>query len=118
VTIDHSNWNTHDNNFASHRRDLIPSFDGAVSTLFRDLSDRGILDRTLVVVTGEFGRTPKINQNAGRDHWGPASTEGVIEARMENASTAPMPPVRLRVTVMKGPQPVVAEVELDFQAAP
>ena len=74
VTIDHSNWDTHDNNFASLRRDLLPAFDGGVSTLFRDLADRGILDRTLVVITGEFGRTPRINKNAGRDHWGPAFT--------------------------------------------
>ena len=46
-----------------------PSFDRAYSALLDDLSDRGILDDTLVVVTGEFGRTPKINKNAGRDHW-------------------------------------------------
>ena len=45
-----------------------------MSTLFRDLADRGLLDTTLVVVTGEFGRTPRINKNAGRDHWGPAFT--------------------------------------------
>jgi hypothetical protein len=46
-----------------------PSFDRAYSALLDDLSDRGLLDDTLVVVTGEFGRTPKINKNAGRDHW-------------------------------------------------
>ena len=46
----------------------------ALSTLFRDLSERGLLGRTLVVVTGEFGRTPRINRNAGRDHWGPVFT--------------------------------------------
>lgn len=74
VTIDHSNWDTHDNNFASLRRELLPALDSALSTLFRDLADRGTLERTLVVVTGEFGRTPRINQNAGRDHWGPAFT--------------------------------------------
>ena len=45
-----------------------------MATLFRDLADRGLLDTTLVVVTGEFGRTPRINKNAGRDHWGPAFT--------------------------------------------
>jgi uncharacterized protein (DUF1501 family) len=74
VTIDHSNWDTHDNNFATLRRDLLPALDAALSTLFRDLADRGLLARTLVVVTGEFGRTPRINPNAGRDHWGPAFT--------------------------------------------
>ena len=47
-----------------------PSFDTAFSALLDDLQTRGLLDETLVVVTGEFGRTPKINKNAGRDHWG------------------------------------------------
>ena len=47
-----------------------PAFDTAFSALTADLSSRGLLDETLVVVTGEFGRTPKINKNAGRDHWG------------------------------------------------
>src|SRR5947209_6163245 len=74
VTIDHSNWDTHDGNFATLRDPLLPMFDAGISTLFRDLSDRGLLDSTLVVVTGEFGRTPRINKNAGRDHWGPAFT--------------------------------------------
>jgi hypothetical protein len=46
-----------------------PSFDRAFSALLEDLTERGMLDDTLVVVTGEFGRTPKINKNAGRDHW-------------------------------------------------
>jgi hypothetical protein len=46
-----------------------PSFDRAFSALLDDLAERGMLDDTLVVVTGEFGRTPKINKNAGRDHW-------------------------------------------------
>src|SRR5262249_42950858 len=45
VTIDHSNWDTHDNNFATLRRDLLPALDAALSTLFRDLSDRGMLSR-------------------------------------------------------------------------
>ncbi len=48
-----------------------PAFDKAFSALLDDLTDRGMLDDTLVVVTGEFGRTPKINQYAGRDHWAP-----------------------------------------------
>jgi uncharacterized protein (DUF1501 family) len=74
VTIDHSNWDTHDNNFNTLRRDLLPALDAALATLFRDLADRGLLASTLVVVTGEFGRTPRINRNAGRDHWGPAFT--------------------------------------------
>src|SRR5205814_347584 len=54
--------------------DLLPALDSALATLFRDLADRGLLETTLVIVTGEFGRTPRINGNAGRDHWGPAFT--------------------------------------------
>ena len=74
VTVDHSNWDTHDGNFATLKNPLLPMLDAGISTLFRDLSDRGLLDTTLVVVTGEFGRTPRVNKNAGRDHWGPAFT--------------------------------------------
>jgi arylsulfatase A-like enzyme len=47
----------------------MPDFDRALAALIRDLDDRGLLDTTLVMVTSEFGRTPKINRNAGRDHW-------------------------------------------------
>lgn len=74
VTIDHSNWDTHDANFKVLRETLLPAFDAAMSALFRDLADRGMLESTLVVASGEFGRTPRINKNAGRDHWGPAFT--------------------------------------------
>lgn len=74
VTIDHSNWDTHDDNFNTLRKQLLPALDSALPTLFRDLAERGLLENTLVVVTGEFGRTPRINKNAGRDHWGPAFT--------------------------------------------
>jgi uncharacterized protein (DUF1501 family) len=52
----------------------LPKLDAGLAALFRDLADRGLLATTLVVVTGEFGRTPRINPNAGRDHWGPAFT--------------------------------------------
>ena len=47
----------------------MPPFDQAFARLIRDLEERGLLDSTLVIVTSEFGRTPKINGNAGRDHW-------------------------------------------------
>ncbi|HUY93382.1 MAG TPA: DUF1501 domain-containing protein [Pirellulales bacterium] len=74
VTVEHSNWDTHDNNFSVLKKELLPRLDSALSALFRDLAERGMLAQTLVVVTGEFGRTPRINKNAGRDHWGPAFT--------------------------------------------
>lgn len=65
-------WDTHADNFAKLKKDLLPPLDRAVAALIRDLADRGLQDRTLVLVTGEFGRTPAINKNAGRDHWASA----------------------------------------------
>ena len=73
VLIDHTNWDTHYNNFKVLKRDLLPHLDTALPTLLRDLHDRGLLDSTLVLITGEFGRTPRINKDAGRDHWGPST---------------------------------------------
>jgi uncharacterized protein (DUF1501 family) len=52
----------------------LPSLDQGYSALIEDLSQRGLLDDTLVAMLGEFGRTPKINPNAGRDHWGPCQS--------------------------------------------
>ncbi|MBI2949621.1 MAG: DUF1501 domain-containing protein [Verrucomicrobia bacterium] len=69
VMIDHSNWDTHFDNFTIMKTQLLPKFDAAISTLFRDLADRGLLESTLVIISGEFGRTPRINKDAGRDHW-------------------------------------------------
>jgi uncharacterized protein (DUF1501 family) len=62
-------WDTHGNNYLHLRQRLAPPTDQAVSALVGDLAARGLLADTLVVVMGEFGRTPKINRNAGRDHW-------------------------------------------------
>ncbi len=69
VTVEHSNWDTHFHNFQTLKDDLLPKFDQAIPALFKDLDSRGLLKKTLVLVTGEFGRTPKINKYAGRDHW-------------------------------------------------
>lgn len=74
VTIEHSNWDTHNDNFTVLKSQLLPKFDEAISTLFRDLAERGMLESTLVIVSGEFGRTPRINKDAGRDHWGKCFT--------------------------------------------
>lgn len=67
VVADH--WDTHRDNFALHRDRLLPAFDQGYTALLTDLRERGLLDETLVVVLGEFGRTPTINKQAGRDHW-------------------------------------------------
>jgi len=61
-------WDTHQDNFVKHKK-LLPVFDQGYTALLDDLESRGLLDETLVAVIGEFGRTPKINANAGRDHW-------------------------------------------------
>src|SRR5262249_35270232 len=57
---DHLNW---------ARTQLLPPTDAAFASLIEDLSERGLLDETLVLVLGEFGRTPRINGSGGRDHW-------------------------------------------------
>ena len=62
-------WDTHSANFTNLDK-FLPRLDRAVATLLSDLADRGMLESTMVMVIGEFGRTPKINKNAGRDHWG------------------------------------------------
>jgi hypothetical protein len=64
-----ANWDSHENNFGRLKDDLLPPADQAFTALIEDLSDRGLLDSTLVVALAEFGRTPRINGNAGRDHW-------------------------------------------------
>lgn len=63
------NWDSHADNFGQHRKYLLPQADRALAALIEDLHERGLLDSTLVVATGEFGRTPTINATAGRDHW-------------------------------------------------
>jgi hypothetical protein len=63
------NWDAHADNFNQHKDHLLPPADQGLSALIEDLDQRGLLDTTLVVAMGEFGRTPKINGNAGRDHW-------------------------------------------------
>ncbi|MEO2032811.1 MAG: DUF1501 domain-containing protein [Planctomycetaceae bacterium] len=68
VTVNHSFWDWHGNNFGLARQEL-PVFDQGISALVEDLHERGLDKDVTVVVWGEFGRTPKINKNAGRDHW-------------------------------------------------
>ena len=68
VEVTLGGWDTHTNNHATVR-DLLKTLDPALSTLIRDLRERGQLDRTVVMCCGEFGRTPAVNPAGGRDHW-------------------------------------------------
>ncbi len=68
--LNNGHWDTHSKNAEALRTVLMPRMDQAYAALLDDLTERGLLDETLVVWMGEFGRTPKINSNGGRDHWG------------------------------------------------
>ena len=68
VTLTYGGWDMHDNIEAGIRRQ-VPALDQALAALIEDLDQRGLLSSTLVCVASEFGRTPKINANSGRDHW-------------------------------------------------
>jgi uncharacterized protein (DUF1501 family) len=63
-------WDTHSQHNAALKAFLMPMMDQAYSALLEDLEQRGLLDETLVIWAGEFGRTPRFNGAAGRDHWG------------------------------------------------
>ncbi len=105
-------WDTHSKNFSQLRESLLPPFDRAFSALLEDLSARGLLDETLVVCLGEFGRTPKINANAGRDHWAACNTVvlagagirggavyGASDALAAYPASAPVTPDDLSATI-------------------
>jgi uncharacterized protein (DUF1501 family) len=73
VTVTDGGWDTHQNNFKSLKDNLLPRLDRAYAALLQDLAERGLLESTLVVWFGDFGREPKINPSAGRDHWATAA---------------------------------------------
>jgi len=113
--IDHTNWDTHYNNFHVLKNDLLWQLDSALATLLRDLEERRMLDTTMVLVTGEFGRTPRVNPSAGRDHWGPSSAiamagggiqggrvVGASNERAEKPATTPFGPADLAATIYHG----------------
>ena len=69
VTVDLRWWDTHVLGFESLRLGFLPRWDQAYSALIEDLEQRGLLDTTMVIAWGEFGRTPRVNNDAGRDHY-------------------------------------------------
>ena len=114
VSIENGHWDTHRKNTWSLREVLCPPFDQGVSALLDDLSERGMLDSTLVVVTTEFGRTPRINQLAGRDHWPNAfsvlmagagikggQTIGASDKQAGEVADRPITPQDLGATILK-----------------
>lgn len=119
VTVTDNGWDTHQNiyrnlreGFVGGRAGKIPKLDQALSTLLGDLSDRNLLEQTLVVVMGEFGRTPKLNTAEGRDHWPRAFSVllagggvpggrviGTSDARGEAPAELPVTPADLAKTI-------------------
>ena len=69
ITVEFNGYDTHDKNFIELETPLLPKLDQAYSALLEDLAERGLLETTLVICMGEFGRTPKVNGLAGRDHY-------------------------------------------------
>jgi hypothetical protein len=69
VTVSTGGWDTHGNNFQALKNNLLPNYDRALAALVEDLQVRGLDKKVLVMTYGEFGRTPRINPQAGRDHW-------------------------------------------------
>ncbi|MFO0966366.1 MAG: DUF1501 domain-containing protein [Gemmataceae bacterium] len=105
-------WDTHSKNFEALQTELLPMVDQGVSALLEDLAQRGLLEQTVVVVMGEFGRTPRINAAAGRDHWGSCQSVllaggGIQGGRVHGASDRvgafpavdPVDPVDLHATI-------------------
>lgn len=105
VTFDWGGWDTHGDNFNQLRR-LLPKLDAGLSSLIQDLHDRGMDKDVTVMMWGEFGRTPRVNSGAGRDHWsrvamgfmagGGMKCGQVIGSTTENAEDAKDRPVQLQ----------------------
>jgi uncharacterized protein (DUF1501 family) len=103
VTVAYGFWDTHGQNFR-HLKQHLPTFDRGISALLDDIHQRGLDKDVLVVVWGEFGRTPKINKDAGRDHWSPVNSAllfggglnagqviGTTDSRAAYAADSPVP---------------------------
>jgi hypothetical protein len=123
VTLTYGGWDMHGQITTGMRR-LMPALDQALAALIKDLDQRGLLERTVIMVSSEFGRTPKINNNAGRDHWpkvfsvmlaGGGIKGGVIHGTSNSTAsepdTDPVTPADLATTVYNR-MGIVADKEL------
>jgi uncharacterized protein (DUF1501 family) len=112
VTVTDGGWDTHQDNFRALKDRLLPRLDRAYAALLQDLHQRGLLESTLVVWFGDFGRTPKVNPSAGRDHWATAGVAcmggggvrigevvGATNAQAEVVVDSPVRPQDLAATI-------------------
>jgi hypothetical protein len=112
VTVNVGGWDTHNNNFNELKNRLLPRYDRALAALVEDLCERGMDQKVLVLAYGEFGRTPRVNSTAGRDHWpGAASVVfaggglrmgqaiGTTDARAEYPTSRPASPQDVLATM-------------------
>src|SRR5207253_11373371 len=132
-------WDTHKDNFSRLKRDLLPPLDEGLSAFLADLQARGLLASTLVLVFGEFGRTPRIGQvimnaatdKAGRDHWPHAYTvlaagggirggqiHGASDQRAAYVRDAPVSPPDLQATILHALGIAPASIITDRQGRP
>jgi uncharacterized protein (DUF1501 family) len=81
VTINYGGWDMH-GGIAQALKRRVPALDHAIATFVSDVADRGLSQNVLLVISGEFGRTPKVNGNSGRDHWAPLSTLALAGGRL------------------------------------
>jgi len=111
VTLNYGGWDMH-GNILQGMKGRAPMLDHAVATFVQDVQERGLSENILLVISGEFGRTPKINRNAGRDHWAPLSTlalsggglkmgqvVGESDSKVTRPQTRPITPQDLMATV-------------------
>src|SRR5439155_27351050 len=93
VEVDLGGWDNHQNIFPTLSRNLLSQLDKGMGPRVKDLLDRGLWDNTVLVWMGEFGRTPRINQNAGRDHWARCWSVvlggGALKSGLIHGSTSP-----------------------------
>ena len=112
VTMHYGGWDMH-GDIGNAMRGIAPPMDQAVHAFIEDLTQRGMLDQVLLVISGEFGRTPRINGSAGRDHWAPLSplalaggglkmghALGESSAKLEVPKTTPITPQDLMATIL------------------
>jgi Protein of unknown function (DUF1501) len=110
VTVNMGGWDTHANNFSALKTSLLPRYDRALAALVEDLHERGLAKKVLVLSYGEFGRTPRINKDAGRDHW-PGAMSVVFSGgglKMGQMIGSTDPKAEYPKTRAAGPQDVLA----------